>query len=157
MPQLERSRHAITILLAEDDEDDRELTRDALMDEGMAEAMQFVTDGQELLDYLRRDGDYAAATAAAPRPSIILLDLNMPRMDGREALAEIKADRSLRRIPVVVLTTSSDQQDIRNAYHLGANSYITKPVEPAKLVEVMKVVTDYWSDTVRLPEDPLRG
>ena len=74
-----------------------------------------------------------------------------------EALAEIKADRALRRIPVVVLTTSSDQTDIRNAYHLGANSYITTPVESARLVEVMKVLTDYWSDTVRLPEDPLRG
>ena len=156
MPQLERSRRTITILMAEDDEDDRDLTRDALIDEGMAESMQFVTDGQELLDYLRRDGDYAAASVTAPRPSIILLDLNMPRMDGREALAEIKSDRALRRIPVVVLTTSGDQQDIHNAYRLGANPYITKPVDPSKLVEIMRVVTDYWSDTVQLPDDPLR-
>ncbi len=158
MAQLQRLRRTITILLAEDDEDDRELTRDALMDEGMADAMQFVTDGQELLDYLRHDGEYSSpATATAPRPSIILLDLNMPRMDGREALAEIKSDRALRRIPVVVLTTSNDEHDINNAYKLGANSYITKPVDSARLAEIMKIVTDYWSDTVLLPDDPLRG
>jgi two-component system response regulator len=147
----------MTILLAEDDEDDRLLTRDALMDEGMAESMRCVGDGQELLDYLRHDGDYSPANVTAPRPSLILLDLNMPRMDGREALAEIKGDSALRRIPVVVLTTSSDQQDINNAYLLGANSYITKPIDPTQLVEVMKAVTDYWSDTVLLPDDELRG
>ena len=155
MPQLERSPRTITILLAEDDEDDRQLTRDALTDEGLAESMQVVTDGQELLDYLRQDGDYAPDTVPTPRPSIILLDLNMPRLNGREALAEIKSDRALRQIPVVVLATSSDRQDVDNAYRLGANSYITKPVEPSQLVEVMKVFIDYWSDTVMLPDDLL--
>jgi two-component system response regulator len=143
--------------MADDDEDDRELTRDAIEDERLAQRMQFVSDGQDLLDYLRCDGAYAEETVPSPRPSIILLDLNMPRMDGREALAEIKADRALRQIPVVVMTTSSDEQDVRNAYDLGASSYITKPVDHGRLIEVMKVVTDYWADTVELPNRPRRA
>ncbi len=106
---LDRSGQPITILMADDDEDDRELTRDALQDARLAEDMKFVVDGQDLIDYLRREGRYANSSSAhTPRPGIILLDLNMPRKDGREALAEIKSDESLKEIPVVVLTTSSD-------------------------------------------------
>ena len=148
------SARAITILMADDDEDDRELARDALQDERLAERMQFVVDGQDLLDYLHRDGPYSSGPRSAPRPSIILLDLNMPRKDGREALAEIKADDSLRRIPVVVLTTSRDEEDVRRAYELGASSFITKPVTHSKLTDVMSTVALYWSQVVELPADP---
>ena len=101
-----------TILLADDDEEDRELARDALQDSRLANEMKFVVDGQDLLDYLRREGRWADPAVDAPRPGIILLDLNMPKKDGREALAEIKADESLRRIPIVVLTTSKDEADV---------------------------------------------
>jgi CheY-like chemotaxis protein len=155
MHQLERPGRAITILMADDDEDDRELTRDALQDARMVDEMNFVTDGQDLIDYLRHVGPYAKGSA--PRPSIILLDLNMPRKDGREALAEIKADESLRRIPVVVLTVSTDEQDVQRAYDLGATSFITKPVTPGKLAEVMQAIAEYWSQVVELPHesDPL--
>ena len=113
--------------------------------------MHFVVDGQDLLDYLRRDGEYSGSARTTPRPSIILLDLNMPRKDGREALAEIKGDEALRWIPVVVLTTSSDEQDIRSAYELGASSFITKPVTFGGLVEVMKTWQRYWFELVELP------
>jgi CheY-like chemotaxis protein len=152
MHERERSRRVITILMADDDADDRELARDALQDERLAERMRFVVDGQDLLDYLRHAGAYAGAPRKAPRPSIILLDLNMPRKDGREALAEIKRDDSLRWIPVVVLTTSNDEQDIRNAYEMGASSFITKPVTHAKLADVMKTVATYWAEVVELPD-----
>ena len=154
MPALE-SGHAITILMADDDEDDRELTRDALQDSRLADEMRFVIDGQDLIDYLRRQGRYAGATADTPRPGIILLDLNMPRKDGREALAEIKADESLRAIPIVVLTTSRDEQDIRRTYTLGANSFISKPVSHTGLIDVMKSLTKYWLEVVELPDNSL--
>ena len=147
----------ITILMADDDEDDRDLTRDALEDTAFIDHMQFVVDGQDLIDYLRQAGPYASPEAIArPRPSIILLDLNMPRMDGREALAEIKADRDLRQIPVVVLTTSSDEQDVRHAYDLGANTYITKPVTGSKLHDMLARLAEYWSEIAVLP-DPSFG
>jgi CheY-like chemotaxis protein len=142
----------ITILMADDDEDDRDLARDALEGTGLGERMEFVADGQDLIDYLRHDGPYA--DERTPRPSIILLDLNMPRKDGREALAELKADESLRQIPVVILTTSHDEVDVQNAYDLGASSYITKPVTHTQLVEVMRLVARYWSETVQLPDTP---
>ena len=152
-----RSGQPITILMADDDEDDRDLTRDALADTEFVESMEFVVDGQDLIDYLRRSGPYGSAQAVdRPRPSIILLDLNMPRKDGREALAEIKADSELRRIPVVVLTTSSDEHDVRNVYDLGANSYITKPVTGTKLESMLACLAEYWSQIATLP-DPLRG
>ena len=131
----------ITILMAEDDEEDRELTRDALQDARLANEMRFAVDGQDLLDYLRLEGRYAEGSIEAPRPGIILLDLNMPKKDGREALAEIKADESLRRIPMVVLTTSKDEEDVLRTYDLGVSSFITKPVTFAGLVEVMRA----WS------------
>jgi CheY-like chemotaxis protein len=145
-------RRPVTILMADDDEEDCELTRDALQDARLANEMKFVHDGQELIDYLRREGTYADASADAPRPGIILLDLNMPKMDGREALAEIKADESLRRIPIVVLTTSKDEEDVLRTYDLGVNSFITKPVTFAGLVEVMRTWTRYWLEIVDLPD-----
>jgi CheY-like chemotaxis protein len=113
--------------------------------------MRFVYDGQELLDYLRREGAYAGPSFDAPRPGLILLDLNMPKKDGREALAEIKANEALRRIPVVVLTTSKDEEDVLRTYDLGVNSFITKPVTFAGLVEVMRTWTRYWLEIVELP------
>ncbi len=137
--------------MADDDEEDRELTRDALQDARLANDMRFVYDGQELLDYLRREGPYADPALDAPRPGIILLDLNMPKKDGREALAEIKADEALRRIPIVVLTTSKDEEDVLRTYDLGVNSFITKPVTFAGLVEVMRTWTRYWLEIVELP------
>ena len=154
----EQSGRAVTILMADDDEEDCELTRDALQDARLANEMRFVYDGQELIDYLRHEGAYADPSVDAPRPGIILLDLNMPKKDGREALAEIKADDSLRRIPIVVLTTSKDEEDVLRTYDLGVNSFITKPVTFAGLVEVMRTWTRYWLEIVALPvEDEANG
>ena len=144
---------AITILLADDDEDDRLMARDALRDARVHNELRFAIDGVDLLQYLRREGPYAAE-GAAPRPGLILLDLNMPRMDGREALVEIKQDPTLRSIPVVVLTTSKAEEDLIRSYELGVNSFITKPVTFLGLVEVMKVFKRYWIEIVDLP--PLR-
>jgi CheY-like chemotaxis protein len=151
MQRLDRHGRPVTILMADDDEEDRELTREALEDARLSNDMKFVVDGQDLMDYLRRAGSYADSEADAPRPGIILLDLNMPKKDGREALAEIKADESLRRIPVVVLTTSKDEEDVFRTYDLGVNSFITKPVTFAGLVEVMGMWTRYWFELVELP------
>ncbi len=143
-------RKPITILLADDDEDDRMLAREALAESRLANDLHTVADGEELMDYLYRRGPYAAL-ADSPRPGLILLDLNMPRKDGREALREIKADRSLRRIPVVVLTTSKAEEDIYRTYDLGANSFITKPVMFESLAAVMKDLGKYWFEIVELP------
>ncbi|MHB8690940.1 MAG: response regulator [Solirubrobacteraceae bacterium] len=143
--------------MADDDEEDRELTQEALYDSRLGNEMRFVVDGQDLLDYLRRDGPYADPAVDAPRPGIILLDLNMPRMDGREALAEIKADASLRAIPICVLTTSKDEEDVLRTYDLGVSSFITKPVTFAGLVEVMQTWTRYWFEIVELPPGPANG
>jgi CheY-like chemotaxis protein len=151
MPLPEHAGPAITIVMADDDEEDRLLAQEALNDSRLANDMRFVTNGQDLLDYLRREGKYAGPEADAPRPGIILLDLNMPKKDGREALAEIKADESLRRIPVVVLTTSKDEEDVFRTYDLGVSSFITKPVTFAGLVEVMRTWTRYWFEIVELP------
>ena len=142
----------ITILYADDDPDDRLLTQEALKASRLANDMHFVEDGEELLDYLRRQGRYASGAEAAPRPGIILLDLNMPRMDGREALAEIKRDANLRRIPVVVMTTSSAETDILRSYDIGASSYIVKPVTFDALVNVMRELGRYWLQVVELPD-----
>jgi CheY-like chemotaxis protein len=138
------------ILMAEDDSDDRLLVRDALAECPWQGELRFVENGEELLDYLMHRGDYAIPSAA-PRPGLILLDLNMPRKDGREVLREIKADVELRRIPVVVLTTSKADTDIESIYGLGANSFISKPVQFDALVSVMKVLGQYWFQTVELP------
>jgi CheY-like chemotaxis protein len=137
----------ITILMAEDDPDDRVLTREAMESAHVANELRFVNDGQYLMEYLRKEGEYADA----PTPGIILLDLNMPRMDGREALAEIKADPEFRKIPVVVLTTSKAEEDIVRTYDLGVNSFITKPVTFTALVEVMQTWSRYWFEIVDLP------
>jgi CheY-like chemotaxis protein len=151
MSSLNARGKSVTILMADDDEEDRELTRDALQDARLANEMRFCVDGQDLIDYLRHQGKYAGPDVDAPRPGIILLDLNMPKKDGREALAEIKSDESLRRIPVVVLTTSKDEEDVLRTYDLGVNSFITKPVTFAGLVEAMRTWTRYWFEVVELP------
>jgi CheY-like chemotaxis protein len=137
----------ITILVAEDDEDDRLLMQDALEENRLANDLHFVTDGVELLDYLNRRGDYTDPQSS-PRPSLILLDLNMPRKDGREALKEIKADPELRKIPIVVLTTSKAEEDILRTYDLGVSSFIAKPVVFDSMVQIMKMLGTYWFDIV---------
>ena len=140
----------MTILIADDDEDDRLMLRDAFGEARLGIDLRAVTDGVELLDYLNRRGRHADPEQS-PRPALILLDLNMPRMDGREALATIKQDPALRSIPIVVLTTSKDEQDVAATYALGVNAFITKPVTYLGLVEVMKVVTRFWLEIVDLP------
>lgn len=140
----------ITILLADDDADDRMMAKEALEESRLMNDFRWVEDGEALLDYLRRQGKYAAPDAA-PRPGLILLDLNMPRKDGREALQEIKADADLRSIPIVVLTTSKAEEDIYRTYDLGVNSFITKPVTFAGLVDVMRALGRYWFEIVELP------
>ena len=150
---MRKPRTSITILLADDDADDRMITRMALERHRLANDLRFVEDGEELMDYLRHQGAYRDA-AKSPRPGLILLDLNMPRKDGREALAEIKDDPKLRSIPVVVLTTSKAEEDILRSYDLGVNSYITKPVTFQRLAEVMKALSIYWFEIVRLPNGP---
>jgi CheY-like chemotaxis protein len=153
MSLLDDNGKPITILMADDDEEDRELAREALQNARLANDMRFAVDGQDLLDYLRREGPYADPAVDAPRPGVILLDLNMPKKDGREALAEIKGDDALRRIPVVVLTTSKDEEDVFRTYDLGVNSFITKPVTFAGLVEVMRSFSRYWFEIVDLPDN----
>lgn len=140
----------ITILLADDDSEDRMLTREALQESRCVNTLHTVTDGEELMDYLYRRGTYASL-ADEPLPGLILLDLNMPRKDGREALREIKSEPHLRRIPVIVLTTSKAEEDICRTYDLGVNSFITKPVTFEGLVEVMKAFSRYWVEFVELP------
>jgi len=142
----------ITILMADDDEEDCALTKEAMTDARLANEMRFVYDGEELMDYLHRQGSYGDGGLEAPRPGVILLDLNMPKKDGREALAEIKADPELRRIPVCVLTTSSAEEDVFRSYDLGVNSFITKPVTFAGLVEVLQTWSRYWFEIVELPD-----
>src|SRR6185437_11550778 len=147
MPETSRP---ITILLADDDADDRMLARDALAESRLANHLKFVEDGEQLMDYLCRRGNYASPEAA-PWPGLILLDLNMPRKDGREALREIKGDPNLRHIPIVVLTTSKAEEDIYRTYNLGVNSFITKPVTFDGLVSVMRGLGRYWFEIVELP------
>ncbi|NOU50608.1 response regulator [Pseudoalteromonas sp. JBTF-M23] len=141
---------AINILMADDDEDDRMLTQDALEESRVLNTINFVNDGIELLEYLRNEGKFEDVTMY-PRPSLILLDLNMPRMDGRQALKEMKADVNLRQIPVVILTTSKQEEDKLRGYDLGAASYISKPVNFEGLVELMKNLGKYWIEIVELP------
>ena len=145
------SARPITILIADDDADDRMMASEALEESRLANDLRFVEDGEELLDYLYHRGRFAGADAS-PRPGLILLDLNMPRKDGREALREIKGDPGLRSIPVVVLTTSKAEEDIYRTYDLGVNSFITKPVLFESLVEVMRTLGKYWFEIVELPD-----
>jgi CheY-like chemotaxis protein len=138
----------IVILMADDDDDDYLLTKKALKESKLLNTLIRVSDGEELLDYLKRRGDY---TDSAVRPGVILLDLNMPRKDGREALREIKADPELHDIPVVIFTTSKAEEDIYRSYQLGSNSFITKPVTFENLITVMKTLGTYWFEIVELP------
>lgn len=147
---MSRDLRPFVLLCAEDDEDYRLLARRALRQSNAAGDVRFVEDGEELLDYLRRAGRYTDP-AAAPRPGVILLDLNMPRKDGREALREIKQDPDLRTIPVIVLTTSNAVEDVVGCYELGASSYIRKPVDLQGLLDVMATIGHYWFDIVQLP------
>jgi CheY-like chemotaxis protein len=140
----------ITIVMADDDADDRLMAQEALEEARLANELHCVEDGEELLDYLYRRGKYTALHRER-LPGLILLDLNMPRKDGREALKEIKADPTLRRIPVVVLTTSEAEEDIVRTYDLGVNSFIVKPVAFDSLVRVMQARTRYWFEIVELP------
>ena len=140
----------VTILIADDDADDRQLVAEAFEEAKILNDLRFVEDGVELLDYLHRRGKYAEPDTS-PRPGLILLDLNMPRMDGREALSLIKADRNLRSIRVIIMTTSKAEQDIVQSYDLMASSYITKPVRFESLVDVVKTIGKYWLEIVELP------
>jgi CheY-like chemotaxis protein len=140
----------VTILLADDDEEDRAMTISALRERKVANEIRCVGDGAELSDYLFHRAAYANAELA-PTPGLILLDLNMPKKDGREVLAEIKADEVLRSIPVVVLTTSKAEEDIARTYDLGVNSFITKPVTFEGLVHAMDAFSRYWLEIVELP------
>ncbi len=140
----------VTILMADDSSDDRFLAREALRESLVVNDLREVEDGEELMDYLHRRGEYSNPESS-PRPGLILLDLNMPRKSGREALEEIKEDENLRRIPIVVLTTSEDEADIIASYDLGVSSFITKPVTFERLVEIMKAFGKYWIEIVSIP------
>ena len=146
---MRNSGSPINILLVEDNPGDVRLTIEALKDGKVRNRLSVVKDGVEAIEFLRREGQYADA----PRPDLILLDLNLPRKDGREVLAEIKADDSLRRIPVVVLTTSSSEQDILRTYDLHANCYITKPVDLEQFIGVVRGIEDFWLTVVKLPSE----
>jgi CheY-like chemotaxis protein len=139
--------------MADDDADDRQMTKEAFEESHLTNELRFVEDGVELMDYLQRRGKYSDP-ASSPRPGLILLDLNMPKKDGREALQELKADPRLRAIRVVVLTTSKAEEDVFRTYNLSAASYITKPVTFAALIDVVKTLGKYWLEIVELPAEP---
>ena len=145
-----RNAKAISILVADDDSDDRMLLKEAFEENRIINAVDFVEDGEQLMAYLRREGTYAYL-AGRPYPGLVLLDLNMPKRDGREALADMKADAALCRIPVVVLTTSEADEDILRTYGLGVSSFITKPVTFEGLVEITRILARYWIEIVELP------
>jgi two-component system, response regulator len=146
-----RLKKTIPILIADDDQDDLEMIQEALKESRLLNNIHCVNDGEELMDYLHHRGKFSDPVLN-PTPGLILLDLNMPRMDGREALREIKKDPNLRQIPIVVLTTSQAEEDIFRTYDLGVNSFITKPVSFESLVKVMKALGQYWFDIVELPD-----
>ena len=145
------NKRPIVILIADDDAEDRMLIQEALDESRLKNQIQFVENGEELMDYLRNSSKYADKEKY-PTPGLILLDLNMPKKDGREALKEIKADDTLRLIPIVVLTTSKAEEDVLRTYDLGVSSFITKPVTFSALVEVMKTLSKYWFEIVELPK-----
>jgi len=144
-------KSGIVILMADDDDDDYLLTRKALDESKLLNQLKRVRDGEELIEYLRLEGDYKGKAAECPRPGVILLDLNMPRKDGREALRDIKSDPDLQDIPIVVFTTSKAEEDVYKSYKLGVNSFITKPVTFENLIQVMKTLGKYWFEIVELP------
>ena len=145
-----KTTKSINLLIADDDPDDRMMTQAALEESYLLNSLYFVENGQELMDFLKRRGKYTDP-ATSPRPDLILLDLNMPRKDGREALMEIKADPDLRAVPIIVLTTSKSEQDILKSYDLGVNCFISKPVLFEELIEVVRSIGQYWFDIVKLP------
>lgn len=137
----------IDVLLVEDDPGDVLMTREAFEENKVANRLAVVSDGAEAMQYLRREGEYADA----PVPDLVLLDLNLPRMDGREVLAAMKSDETLRSIPVVVLTTSEAEEDVLRSYSLHANAYVTKPVDFSRFIEVVRQIDDFFVSVVRLP------
>lgn len=149
---MNKGYQSMIILMAEDDPDDRMLVADALEEAHLKNPLEFVEDGEQLMDYLRRRGDYSHLKDT-PLPGLILLDLNMPKKDGREALAEIKADEKLHNIPVVILTTSQAEEDVLRTYDLGVNSFISKPVTFDGLVDIIKTLGHYWFEIVTLPKE----
>jgi CheY-like chemotaxis protein len=148
----EPARRPITIVVADDDPDDRMMIEEAFEENRLHNSLAFVEDGEELIDYLRAEGKYVHL-GERPNVGVVLLDLNMPRMDGREALEVMKASSDLRHIPVVVLTTSKAEEDILRTYGLGVSSFITKPVTFDALVEVVRIIGRYWFEIVELPSD----
>ncbi|CAA7621150.1 MULTISPECIES: response regulator [Magnetospirillum] len=144
---LRNSPETFEILLVEDNPGDARLAQEALKEGRMASRLKVVVDGVEAMTYLRREGSFGDA----PRPHLVLLDLNLPRKDGRQVLAEMKADPELRRIPVVVLTTSQAEQDVGRSYDLHANCYITKPVDLDRFISVVRSIEEYWCSVVTLP------
>jgi CheY-like chemotaxis protein len=147
------NRKPMQILMADDDDDDRRSAAKAWKIARSVNPIRFVNDGEELMDYLYQRGQFAGLDDWA-RPGLILLDLNMPRKDGREALREIKADPELRQIPIIVLTTSEAEEDIYRTYDLGASSFITKPVTFTALLELTQVIGSYWIEIVQHPVNP---
>lgn len=141
----------ITILMADDDPDDQLMAKEAFEENRMANNLKFVNDGEELMDYLHKRGEYNQENA--PKPGLILLDLNMPKKDGRAALQEIKNNKNLKRIPVIILTTSKSEQDVLKSYDMGVSSFITKPVGFKDLVEVTREIGKYWFGIVVLPSE----
>ncbi|HEY9225265.1 MAG TPA: response regulator [Gemmatimonadaceae bacterium] len=148
---LDKNKIPITILICDDDEDDRLLTQQALEGAHISNALRFVEDGEQCLDYLYQRGEFAGETGLAPRPGLILLDLNMPKLDGREVLMAIKSDPALANIPIVILSTSRHDQDMVRSYQLGVNIFISKPVTFTELVGAMNLVGRYWLEIVELP------
>ena len=153
---MSRNSLPIRILVAEDDADDRMMIKDAFEESKLGNPIDFVEDGVQLLEYLRREGPYQNL-AGQPFPGFILLDLNMPRKDGRTVLKEIKSDPVLHRIPIIILTTSKAEEDIIKTYNLGVNSFICKPVSFDKLVDIVKTVGHYWIEIVALPPECQRS
>jgi CheY-like chemotaxis protein len=139
----------VEILLVEDSPSDADLTEEALSDGKVLNHLHWVEDGVEALAFLRRQGKYTKA----PRPDLILLDLNLPKKDGREVLAQIKADPSLKRIPVVILSTSAAERDILKTYELNANCYVTKPIDLEQFISVVKLIEEFWLALVKLPSE----
>jgi len=142
----------VEILLVEDNPGDARLAQEAMKDSKINNVLHLVSDGVEAMDFLRKKGKYADA----PRPDLVLLDLNLPKKDGREVLAEIKADESLRRIPVVILTISKAEEDILKSYNLHANCFITKPIDLDQFMKVVKAIEDFWLTIVKLPPNGVK-
>jgi len=147
MSSLTRTWRPVEILLVEDNPGDVRLTQEALKESKICNHLSVVTDGVEAVEYLRREGRFAQAV----RPDLILLDLNLPRKNGREVLAEIKEDQDLRRIPVVILTISQDEEDVFKAYNLHANCYVNKPLDLNRFLKVVQSIEDFWLTIVKLP------